>query len=585
MSASHRRRSLALRARFPLRYSRREFLRRSALAGAAALSLPALTACGNSRSGGAAAAPVSGRTVAFLHGVASGDPLTDRVILWTRVTPEAGSLAPVAVDWVVSLAPDLSAPVASGRVLTDGERDFTVKIDPAGLASFTTYYYQFSVAAPDGSAQRSPIGRTRTAPAASDAVSQIRIAAAACNNYTFGLFNAFGRIGERADLDLVLHLGDYLYEGGNGQGDLRAHTPDREILTLADYRERHAQYKTDPDLQEAHRQHPWITTWDDHESTNNSFASGADNHTEGEEGCWAERVGWAIRAYFEWMPIRDRGAPDAPDAALCPEAPPATGLRPDGSGRIYRKVAYGEQLDLFVLDTRLVGRAPIQGTSLVSPEQTILGAEQRDWLLRELPASTATWKLVLSGTTFAPLITPGGNPTTGCTSTPGSEPCYLNEDAWDGYRFDRNAVFDVLEQAQVQNTVFVFGDIHAVIACDLPRVPNDPLAYNPLTGEGSLGVELCCGGVAQVPLPIWNALRASGSNPHMKHVNETQLGYQLMDLTAERLQSEWYYSVVQVASTAESRDPVMLETLSGSQRLTVATSASPGKDNPPPLAP
>lgn len=532
--------------------------------------------------------PVTG--LRFLHGVASGDPREDRVILWTRVTPP--TVGPdIAVDWVISLSPDLANPVRSGRFITGPERDYTVKVDPTGLASFTTYYYQFSVVQGDGSTVRSPVGRTKTAPSANDTVTRVRAAVAACSNYAFGFFSAYGHIARRADLDLVIHLGDYLYEYGGdaSEGFVREHQPPREIITLADYRERHAQYKTDPDLQEAHRQHPWITTWDDHETTDNSYRTGANNHTEGAEGCWEERMGWAIRAYFEWMPIRDNGpgfdAPKEGPDATCPRTG-ELGLLPEGLGRIYRKIAYGPLIDFFMLDTRLAGRAPQNGVDIVSEEQTILGAEQREWFLQELPRSTATWKVVANGVGFAPLRLPV-NPVEGCVSPLSpvgqNESCFLNEDSWDGYRFDRNAVFDCIEDNGIQNVVMIFGDIHAVIACDLPRNGNDPMSYNPATGQGSLGVELCCGGIANPPLPIWNAIRPF--NPHMKHVAEGPNGYLLMDITPERVQAEWYYAQPQIQDAPETPDPVMLQTVVNSQRLTPALMRTTAKPNPPPLAP
>jgi alkaline phosphatase D len=584
MSGHHRRR-FTLMPRPAI--SRRLFLKNLAAAGSAA-GLSALGACGSSSPGssptpGAPTVPPGG--LRFLHGVASGDPRVDRVILWTRITlPEPGP--EVAVDWIISSSPTLDVPLAGGRFITGPERDYTVKVDAAGLASFSTYYYRFSVTQSDGSVVTSPIGRTKTAPAANDAVTRVRAAVASCSNYAFGFFSAYRHIAARADLDLVIHLGDYLYETGGGQ--VRNHEPDREIVTLADYRQRHAQYKTDPDLQEAHRQHPWITTWDDHESTDNSYRTGANNHTEGEEGCWEERLGWAIRAYFEWMPIRDNGrgfdAPIQGPGQTC-EPGGEPGLLPEGLGRIYRTIPYGSLIDFVMLDTRHAGRAAQNGVDIVAEEQTILGAEQREWFLQELPSRSATWKIVGTGVGFAPLRT-GVNPVEGCAnpiqSIAGPE-CFLNEDSWDGYRFDRNAVFDMLEQSGVQNTVMIFGDIHAVIACDLPRDGSDPLGYNPVTGQGSFGVELCCGGIANLPLPIWNGIRPF--NPHMKHVAEGPNGFMLMDITPERLQAEWYYAAVQAPDAPEVPDPVMLQTAVNSQRLTPAPQRSAEKADAPPPAP
>jgi alkaline phosphatase D len=583
MSAHHRRR-FALMPRPAI--SRRQFLRNLAAASSAAAGWSALSACGQSGPGSTPTLPPAPLTgLRFAHGVASGDPRADRVILWTRITlPTPGP--DVAVDWVLSRSPALGDPVASGRFITGLERDYTVKVDPSGLESFTTYYYRFSVTQSDGSVVQSPVGRTKTAPSDADEVTRVRAAVASCSNYSFGFFSAYRHIAERADLDLVVHLGDYLYE--TGASIVRAHEPAREIVTLADYRQRHAQYKTDPDLQEAHRQHPWITTWDDHESTDNSYRTGANNHTEGEEGCWEERLGWAIRAYFEWMPIRDNGpgfdAPiEGPGQTCEPTGEP--GLLPEGLGRIYRTIPYGSLIDFVMLDTRHAGRVAQNGIDIVSAEQTILGAEQREWFLQELPSRTATWKIVGTGVGFAPLRV-GVNPLEGCVnpiqSVAGPE-CFLNEDSWDGYRFDRDAVFDMIKQNGVQNTVMIFGDIHAVIACDLPRDGSDLLSYNPLTGEGSLGVELCCGGIANPPLPVWNAIRPF--NPHMKHVAEGPNGYMLMDITPERVQAEWYYAPVQIPNAPELPDPVMLQTAVNSQRLMPALLRSGDKADPPPLAP
>lgn len=561
------------------RISRRDFLRRLGSAAAGAVAAGTLPACGSSPS---PRVPAGGRQLEFLHGVASGDPLADRVMLWTRITPADPEHGAVAVRWRLYADPGLQTELASGQVMTDADRDYTVKVDVTGLSSWTSYYYRFEVDTADG-VLHSPVGRTRTAPAADDPVDQLRIALASCQSWSFGYFNALGRIAERADLDFVLHLGDYIYEYGDA--NVRAHDPPHEIVTLEDYRRRYAQYRTDPDLQEAHRQHPWLHIWDDHETANNSWSGGAENHSEGAdaEGFWHERVGWALRAYFEWMPVREPGACcDAPAAGQPHREPAPSGRSPAGAGRIYRKVSYGELIDLFLLDTRLVGRAEQDTSFPFDPEQTILGAEQRQWFLDALSRSTARWKIVATGTNFAPLRAGPSNPLTGCTSPP--EPiCWLNEDAWDGYRFDREAVYDAIEQGGVRNVVFVFGDIHAVLACDLPRDPFSPGGYDPATGAGSLAVELGCGGVANLPAPVWDQLRAV--NPHIRHVNQTQLGWMLLDVRPQRLQAEWYYSPTAFVTTSESRDPVMLQVADGVPHLVAAPVPSDPRPDPPPPAP
>ncbi len=207
------------------------------------------------------------------------------------------------VRWVVAADPAMKSIVARGEGPTAAARDYTVKVDVTGLLPSTTYYYRFEI---DGA--RSPTGRTRTL--AAGAATRVRLGVVSCSNYPFGYFNAYGALAKRPDLDAIVHLGDYIYEYANGgYGDGlplgRVPSPDKEIVALADYRQRHAQYKTDPDLQEVHRQHPFIVVWDDHELTNNAWHGGAENHNPAEgEGDWFVRRNAAVQAFFEWMPIQ-----------------------------------------------------------------------------------------------------------------------------------------------------------------------------------------------------------------------------------------------------------------------------------------
>lgn len=318
----------------------------------------------------------------FFHGVASGDPLPDGVILWTRVTPDDETAMPAPIDVRVRVATDvgLTDVVYDETVQTDADRDYTVKVDVRGLEAGTTYYYAFTALG-----QNSIVGRTRTAP--TEAVERLRFAVVSCSNYPAGFFNAYARVAERADLDAVFHLGDYLYEyDGDTFGEGRPVEPDKEIVTLEDYRIRHSLYKLDPDLMAAHQQHPFITVWDDHESTNDSYRDGAENHQPGDEGDWTVRKANAKRAYFEWMPIR---SPEADVQAVA-----------DANSRIYRKLSYGGLADVFMIDTRLEARVqPIQpkgdglgsdiDTTLWASDRDLLGAEQMQWLIDGLTASEA----------------------------------------------------------------------------------------------------------------------------------------------------------------------------------------------------
>ena len=259
------------------RSSRRDFLATSSLSLGAA-SLIRLTGVAQSR---------PEENAVFRHGVASGDPLADRVILWTRVTTGAAEWADVR--WTVATDPGMSRIVARGEGRTGVVRDFTVKVDVTGLTPATTYYFRF-----EAEGARSAIGRTRTLPRG--ATSHVRLGVVSCSNYPFGYFNAYAALAARTDLDAVIHLGDYIYEYANatyGDGTPygRIAAPNKEMVALADYRERHAQYKADPDAREVHRQHPFIVVWDDHELTNNAWREGAENHNPDQgEGDWFVRT-------------------------------------------------------------------------------------------------------------------------------------------------------------------------------------------------------------------------------------------------------------------------------------------------------
>lgn len=497
-------------------YTRRDFL--GAAAATAALGGLGLPGCGlRPRTG---AGP-------FLHGVASGDPLADRVVLWTRVTPAPGREAePVRVRWRIARDPALSEPVAQGALLTGPGRDHTVKVDPVGLEPGRVWYYGFEA---EGAA--SPLGRARTLPVGE--VSRLRLAVASCSNYPQGFFNAYAAIARRADLDLVVHLGDYLYEyanGGYGDGTPLGRIPEpiHEILTLADYRTRHAQYKRDPDLQALHAQHPVVAVWDDHESANDSWRDGAQNH-DPSEGSWAVRRAAAQRAYFEWMPVR--------------ELPGEV----SGPARIYRSLRFGDLADLVMLDTRLFGRDQQvkrdDWVGIGDAHRTLLGPAQEAWLLQQLSGSKrdgVAWRLLGQQVMFAPL------------SPPGVE---VNPDQWDGYRASRERVLDHLAADGIDDVVILTGDIHSSWALDVARDPFSSGAYDPTTGRGSLAVEFVTPAVSSSPLGRSAKLRerlarVRETHPHLRFVDLDNRGYILLDLDRERAQAEWYF-----VETVAERDP------------------------------
>jgi alkaline phosphatase D len=551
--------------------NRREFFRR---AGGAAFALGAaslLQACGGGGGDDDEPAPPTPASGTFGHGVASGDPLSDRVILWTRVTP--ASEGSIAVDCVVASDAALANVVARVSLTTDATRDYTVKTDVAGLEANTTYYYCFSTA----SAQ-SPIGRTRTLPVGT--ATHLRMAVVSCSSLAHGFFNAYRRIAERADLDLVVHLGDYIYEYGNGEfGNARAYEPAVETITLSDYRTRHAQYKREADLQELHRQHPMIAIWDDHEVADNSNVDGAVNHTEGAEGTWTARVANALQAYYEWMPVRvvDAGNPRKNN----------------------RSFAYGNLVDLLMLEERYAARSPqlqtITGTTgiftqsgaFTDASRQMLGSEEEDWLATRLRASTAQWKFVGQGVMFAQLkVQPQSNADGGGR--------FINTDQWDGYQPARDRVYEVLKgnasSPAVGNVVVLSGDAHSSWAADLTQDPNNSDiatgGYDPATGAGSRAVEFV--GTSVTSPPIIDTGLAEPAlkeiNPHFKYIDLSRRGYMLLDADVTRVVSEWWY-VDTIANPSSGQSfGAAFQVQDGTNRLTPAAQTSPRSD-PPALAP
>jgi alkaline phosphatase D len=464
----------------------------------------------------------------FQHGVASGDPLQDRVVLWTRVTVPG----PAAEGrWLVAEDPRLTRVVARGTFATAVTRDFTVKIDAGGLAAGRTYYYAF-----EAGGERSPIGRTRTLP--SGRVDAFRMALATCASYPHGYYNAYAHIAARADLDLVLHVGDYIYEYQRGEyvsplpavAAARAVLPMHELLSLADYRTRYSLYRRDPDLQEMHRQHAFVCVWDDHESANDAWREGAENHQpERDEGDWGARKRGAIHAFHEWMPIRDTGTPE----------------------RIYRGFRIGELADLVMLDTRLIGRdrqvpAKIKGTDddaiavddprLSDPSRTLLGAAQEAWLEREIATSVsrgARWQFLGQQVMMAQLSASRGR-------------TIRNADQWDGYPAARARLFESLRRHRA-SAVVMAGDFHASFASELAAdpwgasAPAESVAVEFLTPAISSG--------AAIPDPARAAAAAAdllANSPHVKYADFNRRGYTLLDVRPDRVQGEiWHVDTVE----------------------------------------
>jgi alkaline phosphatase D len=529
--------------------------RRRFLAGAAPLgAMPLLGACGGGDPAAATAAPSALAPHPFQHGVASGDPLADAVILWTRVTPDApGS---VEVRWRIAADAAFERIVAEGVASAIAEGDYTLKVDARGLSAATTYYYDFTALG-----VRSPLGRTRTLPLGG--VAGARIGVCSCANYPAGFFSAYRRMAERADLDFVIHLGDYIYEYendvvGDGSKSRRMPDPDHEAVTLDDYRRRHAQYKTDADLQELHRQHACIAIWDDHEVANNAYKDGAANHQPDSEGDWQERKASAMQAYFEWMPVR-----------------PAA---PGDDARIYRSFAFGDLFDLVLLDTRFAGRdAHAAGncdeSGIESPARSLLGSEQEQWFFDALRASSARgarWRLVGQQVMLAQL-------------SDAAKGCVSHLDQWDGYAASRERFLDFLAAEAQGNVVVLTGDAHSSWASDIAKDPFDPERYDAATGQGSLAVEFVAPAISSPP-PGGSLDAIAPEHPHLKFADVAQNGYLLIDVSAERVQAEWYFVPAAEAGGADSF-AAACQARSGENKVSVAEGPLPMRDAAPAPAP
>ncbi|TXF90539.1 T9SS type A sorting domain-containing protein [Neolewinella aurantiaca] len=538
----------------------------------------------------------------FFHGVASGDPLEDRVIIWTRVTPETMDGSPVSVEWRMATDTALTEIVATGSFTTSSSRDYTVKVDVTGLESGTTYYYGFTAFGAN-----SLTGKTKTTPTA-DAVDHLKFGVVSCSNYQAGYFNAYGALAARTDLDAIIHLGDYLYEyadfvyGSDSIWADRQVEPSTEIVSLFDYRARYSTYRLDTNLQRLHQQHPIIAVWDDHETANDAYSGGAENHQPDTEGDWDDRLNRARKAYFEWLPIRD-----------------------NGEQRVYRSISYGDIADLIMLDTRIEGRDQqindIEDPALYAADRTILGAEQKSWLFDQLSSSAAKWKVVGQQVIFSEFNVGWAGAATGA-SFQQTENLFL--DIWDGYPAERQEVVDYISDNEIDNVVLLTGDFHSSFAFDVAQPPvdlqfrevpgvgtlpfYDPSPnYNPTTGEGSVAVEFATPSInsanfdenidpatafglqAQINNPIVPApgISLGNPNPHMKYVELVQHGYFILDIKEDSVQADYHYLPILTDSINESFGRGMY-TLNGENHLNAATGPTAPKtvqDVPAPLAP
>ncbi|MEQ8304144.1 MAG: alkaline phosphatase D family protein [Cyclobacteriaceae bacterium] len=446
----------------------------------------------------------------FYHGVASGDPLPDRVVIWTRVTPKEISET-IKVKWEIAEDPNFNSIYKSDTLSTSIKKDYTVKVDVDALEPDRVYYYRFNALG-----KNSITGRTKTTPVSQ--IDSLQFAVVSCSNWEWGYFNAYDKIADRSVLDAVIHLGDYIYEYAVGKyGDTtigRFNLPAHEIVTLQDYRTRYSQYHTDKGLRRARQQHPFITIWDDHEVANNSYVSGAQNH-QPEEGEYETRKKAARQAYYEWIPIRE-------------------------NRDLYRSISFGSLADLIMLDERLAGRSK-PADSLTAPDyndenRSMLGDAQLQWFENELSNSKATWRLIGNQVIFSDMLLSEVIP-----SMP------RNLDAWDGYPVEKASIKNHIESKRIQNIVFLTGDTHASWAIEVATDIYN--TYDPATSRGAFAVEF---GTPSISAANSNERKSDSEvmesekkllqyNPHVKYTNNRDHGYVLLTLNNESATGQWYY--------------------------------------------
>ncbi|OOX42975.1 alkaline phosphatase [Vibrio parahaemolyticus] len=496
--------------------------------------------------------------VSFEHGVASGDPTQTQVIIWTRVTIAASY---VDVSWQVASDMEFSNVVQSGVFTTDTGRDFTVKVDVQNLNANSQYYYRFMVGE-----MMSEVGQTQTLP--EDGVEKASMAVVSCANYPAGYFHVYREIlnqHEQSPFDVVLHLGDYIYEygaGGYASEDAAAlgREPSKgtECITLDDYRKRYAQYRQDADLQALHAKLPMIAVWDDHELANDTWKNGAENHQD-DEGRFIDRRAAAAAAWTEWLPVRENTFSNM---------------------LIYRQFSFGNLVNLMMLDTRLVGRdKPLDYFSLSAPtmeaigglvaqsrsaDRELLGTEQLAWLMNEFNTHDAKWNVLGQQVLMSRMELPSSVMTamfqlftsteekkteallavntaiTGYLADPSADPISLpyNLDAWDGYYVEREKVYQ-LAKASSGNFVCLAGDTHNAWASELKDVSNNPI-----------GVEFATSSVSSPGLEEYLALdpvaiaQMEYTLPHLvselQWADIKQRGFMRVTFTADAAQSTWY---------------------------------------------
>jgi alkaline phosphatase D len=462
----------------------------------------------------------------FTLGVASGDPSADGFALWTRLAPSPlefdGGMArePVEVDWQVAADESMSTVVASGTAVAPAELAHSVHVEVQGLEPWREYFYRFRAGD-----HLSPVGRTKTTPPLASHLERLAFAFASCQHWESGFYSAYRRIAEE-DLDVVVHLGDYIYEDwvsptGGARHESVPGQARSETKRLSEYRVRYGLYKLDPDLQEAHRLFPWLVTWDDHE-VENDYA-GDDPESEPAERFLERRAG-AYQAYYEHLPLRLSSLPDGPNMLL------------------YRRVTYGDLAEFSVLDTRQYRSDPPCGrgeqprcTVALDPATTMTGPSQEQWLLDGLDASGATWNVLAQQVMMGELdhkIYYDGN-------------TVYWQDAWDGYPAARARILERVATHGVRNPVVITGDWHSTFVNDLKVDFKDP--DSPVVATEFVGTSISSNGDAIVYGPYYGPMVPD--NPHIRFFDGDRRGYVRCVLTPEAWTTD-----LRMVSTVSSGD-------------------------------
>jgi alkaline phosphatase D len=451
----------------------------------------------------------------FRHAVASFEPTADGVLLWTRLSDGATD-----AEWMVSADPDLMQVVSRGDARTSEADDHTIIVDVDGLQPATTYWYRFCA---DG--ERSPVGRTRTLPARD--VDRFRVATVCCARYSVAPLGVYRAVAER-EVDLVLHLGDYMYEDDGSSGP-RSHDPPRTAVSLDDYRRRIAQTRTDPDVQALHLRHPMVAIWDDHDLSDNAWRDGAKHHDPDEHGPWELRVAAAAQARQEWLPARLRD--------------------PDDPATTWRSVPVGDLAELLLLDTRLVGRDRHAGDEgaldLDDPARSLLGDEQRAWLNERLHDVQRPWAVIASGVVVneIELSWPRGLRWINSLLPNGYSVLdgrVLHDDQWDGYPAERARLAGWLRErgAAGGRAVILSGDVHSSWAfsgpCDAAGMPVAVEMTTPAVSSAAMGR-------AHYP-GLWRVLdREANRLDHVCWADVTERGYGIVDLSPTSATASWWF--------------------------------------------